>query len=108
MADANQLYDEAEKLKDAGDYAGAAAKMEEILKGDENHVLAHLGLSVVYGKLSRYEDAVHHARRACELEPADRLNWTAMSVTCQRAWAGTQNPRYIQLAEEAKARAAMV
>ena len=40
-----------------------------------------------------------------EIEPEDAFNFTAMSVTYQRAWQGTQNNEYIQLAEDAMAQA---
>ncbi len=105
MADVTALYHEAEKLKDEGKYAEAAAQLEQALQQDEGHVLSHLALAVVYGKLGRHEEAVQHAQRACELEPEDPFNFTALSVTYQRAFVGTQNPQYIQLAEDAMARA---
>ena len=62
-------------------------------------------LAVLYGKLDKHEDAIRHAEKACELEPNDAFSFTAMSVTYQRAWQGTQNPQFIQLAETAMARA---
>ena len=43
--------------------------------------------------------------RACELEPEEAFNFTAMSVTYQRAFAGTQNAEYIHRAEDAMAKA---
>ena len=108
MADLNELYAEADKLKDEGKFEEAAGKLEQILQEDEKHVLAHLALAVVYGKLGRHDQAVQHARRACDLEPEDPFNFTALSVTYQRAFVGTQDPRYIQLAEEAMAKAHML
>jgi hypothetical protein len=67
--------------------------------------LAHLALAVVYGRIGEHEKAVEHGERACELEPQDPFSYTAMSVTYQRAFAGTQNRQYIQMAENAMARA---
>ena len=107
MADVYELENEAEKLKDAGDYEGAIAKLQEALEQDESFVRAHLALAVLLGKVGEHEQAVKHGQRACELEPTDSFNFTALSVTYQRAWAGTQNQQYIQLAEEAMARAHM-
>jgi hypothetical protein len=39
------------------------------------------------------------------LEPSDPFNFTALSVTYQRAWAGTQDQQYIAKAEDAMAKA---
>ncbi len=108
MATAQQLYAEAEKLKDEGNYQEAIGKMSEALAEDESYVLAHLGLAVLYGKVGDHESAVKHGQRACELEPNEAFNFTAMSVTYQRAYAGTQNTQYIQMAEDAMARAHML
>jgi tetratricopeptide (TPR) repeat protein len=105
MADPHALYDDAEKLKDAGKYPEAIAKYLEILAIDESFGLAHLALAVTYGKVGDHEKAVQHGQRACELEPNDPFSYTAMSVTYQRAFAGTRNHEYIQLAEHAMARA---
>lgn len=105
MADAHALYDEAEKLKDDGKYQEAVAKYQEILGIDESFTLAHLALAVTYGKLGDHEKAVKHGERACQLEPNDPFSFTAMSVTYQRAFAGTRNPEYIRSAEHAMAKA---
>jgi tetratricopeptide (TPR) repeat protein len=103
-----ELYQTAEKLKDAGQYVEAVDKLNELLAQDEKYVLAHLALAVVHGKLGQQDLAVKHGERAVEIEPTDPFNFTALSVTYQRAWQTTQDQRYIQLAEEAKARAAMM
>ena len=44
------------------------------------------------------------AEKAVELEPGDPFNYSALSVTCQRAFEGTKDPIYIQKAEDAMAR----
>ena len=108
MAEIHELYQEAEKLKDEGKLDESIAKMIEILARDESHVLSHLALAVVYGRVGKHEDAVRHGQRACEIEPTDPFNFTAMSVTYQRAWQGTQNQQFIQLAEDAMAKAHML
>ena len=105
MADVVQLYQEADQLKDAGKYDEAIAKLAEAIDLDESHVLSHLALAVLYGRVSQHEKAISHGQRACELEPEDPFNFTALSVTYQRAWAGTQNQAYVHAAEEAMARA---
>ena len=108
MSDLHTLYDEAEKLKDAGNLEEAIAKLHEIVEQDDNFVLAHLTLAVVYGRVNKHEEAVRHGEKACELEPNEAFNYTAMSVTYQRAFAGTQNQQYIQMAEDAMAKAHMI
>lgn len=108
MAEINELYQEAEKLKDEGKLDESIAKLQEILAREESHVLSHLALAVVYGRVGKHEDAILHGQRACEIEPADPFNFTALSVTYQRAWQGTQNQQFIQLAEEAMAKAHML
>ena len=109
MADLHELYAAAEKLKDEGKYDEAVSNLEEILAADETFVLAHLALAVLYGKLGRQEDAIRHGQRACELDPNDAFNFTALSVTYQRASQAVDNAadnqRYIMLAEQAMATA---
>jgi len=104
MPDVVKLYDEADKLKDEGKLDEAAAKLQEVLEADENYALAHSALAVVKQRLDQHEDAVKHAQRAAELEPNDPFSYTALSVTYQRAYAGTNNQDYIRLAEDAMER----
>ena len=101
MADLTQLYDEAEKLKQEGDLDGAAAKLQEALVADENYALAHSALAIVLQRMGKHEEAIAHGQRVCELEPNDPFSYTALSVTFQRAYAGTNNTDYIRLAEDA-------
>jgi predicted Zn-dependent protease len=99
--ESHKLYDEADKLKDAGKLDEAAAKLNELLAADPNYTLAHSALAVVYTRLKKPEDAIKHAMRVCELEPNDPFSFTALSVTFQRAGR-------IPEAEEAMARARMM
>ena len=101
MADSVALYDEADKLKDAGKLEEAVAKLNEALAVDPNYALAHSALAVVLQRLSRHEEAIQHARKVCEIEPDDPFSFTALSVTYQRAFAGTNNMGYIRMAEDA-------
>ena len=68
-------------------------------------MIAHLALARVYTKTGQHDLAIQHAEKACELEPTDFMNFTAMSVTYQQAWAGTKEQIYITKAEEAMAKA---
>jgi tetratricopeptide (TPR) repeat protein len=104
MADPVVLYDEADKLKDAGKLDEAVVKLNEALTADPKYALAHSALAVVLQKLGRHDEAIEHAQRVCELEPDDPFSFTALSVTYQRAFAGTQNMQYIRMAEDAMER----
>jgi tetratricopeptide (TPR) repeat protein len=108
MTSAMQRFNEAEKLKDQGKIEEAASILNSILADDPAHVLSHLTLARIYTQTGRHQEAVQHAEKACELEPTDSTNFTVLSVTYQRAWAGTQDQRYIQMAEDAMARSRMI
>jgi len=108
MATVNDLYKEHEQLKRDGKTDEAVAKLEALLTQDEKHVLAHLALAVLYGKVEKHEQAVTHAEKAVELEPQDTFNWTALSTTYQRAFEATRDRQYIFRAEDAKQRAAQM
>jgi len=105
MSEIVQKYNAAEKLKDAGKNEEAVALLEQILQEDPNHVLTHLTLGRIFTLQGKYEQAISHGLKACELEPQEPFNFTAISVTYQRVFAGTQERRYIQLAEDAMAHA---
>ncbi len=101
----HDLYNQGEKLKDQGDYAGAIECFGQAVATDESFALPHFALAVCYGKIGEHEKAVESAERACELDPDDPFSYTALSVTYQRAFVGTQDTRYIRMAEQAMARA---
>ena len=108
MPDPIALYDQADKLKDEGKIEDSAAKLKEALAADPSYALAHSALAVVLQKLGKHEEAIEHARRACELEPNDPFSFTALSVTYQRAFAGTNNQQYIRMAEDAMEQSRML
>lgn len=108
MPERVKLYDEADRLKAEGKLDEAAAKLEELLVLDPNYGLAHSALAVVLQRLGRHEDAIQHALRVTELEPTDPFSFTALSVTYQRAYAGTNQMGYIRLAEDAMERSRML
>ena len=101
MSGVVELYDAADKLKEEGKLEEAAVKLEEALGIDEKYALAHSALAVILQRLGKHEEAIKHAEQVCALEPNDPFSFTAMSVTYQLAYAGTNNLDYIRLAEDA-------
>jgi len=79
-----ERYAAAEQLKAAGDLAGAAAAMEQLVAEHPDYALAHSALAAWCTRLERHDQAISHARRVCELEPRDPFSFTALSVACQR------------------------
>lgn len=106
--DLDAAYREADKLKSQGQHQQAIEKLQEILKVDPNFVMAHFGLAVSYGKIGDHASAVKHGEKAVQLDPQDPFGYTALSVTYLRAFDGTQDRKFIGLAEEAKARGQML
>ena len=85
MAALDQIYDEAIALQEGGKLEEAVAKLEELLAQDPNYALAHSALSVYFGRMERFDEAVAHAQRVCELEPDDPFSYVALSLVCQKA-----------------------
>lgn len=108
MNQIHERYNEVEKLIDDEKFPEAIEGLNSIVKDDENYVLGHLALARVYTKTAQHEEAIRHGEKACELEPTDAFNFTALSVTYQRAWAGTEDQVYITKAEDAMAKAQML
>lgn len=96
-----ERYGAAEKLKDEGDLAGAVLALEALVTDEPDFALAYSALGAWCTRLERHEEAVRHARRACELEPRDPFSYTALSVACMRAG-------LIAEAEDALARSRML
>ena len=105
MSDLHDRYNGVEKLIDAENYEEAIAGLSGIVDDDSGFVLAHLALARVYTKTGQHDLAIQHAEKACEVEPSGSFNFTALSVTYQRAWAGTEDQQHIAKAEEAMAKA---
>jgi predicted Zn-dependent protease len=85
MASADQMYDEAIELKEAGKLEEAMAKLEALVEQEPDFALAHAGLSVFCGTMDRHAEAVEHAQKVCELEPEDPFSFMALSIVCQKA-----------------------
>lgn len=102
MSTAIERYNAAEKLKDQGKSAEAIAALESLLVDEPNHVLSHLTLGRLFTLSGQFEKAIEHGVRACQLEPNEPFNFTALSLTYQRTFAGTQDHQFIALAEDAR------
>jgi tetratricopeptide (TPR) repeat protein len=101
MPTTDELYNEHEQLKEAGQMDQAAAKLNEAIQLDPNYVLGHTALSVLYTRLGKHAEAIQHGLKVIELEPNVAFNYTSLSVTYQRAGK-------IYEAEEALAKARML
>ncbi len=101
MGSSEQQYDEAIRLKEAGQLDEAAAKLTELLGQEPGYALAHSALAVICTRLGRHDEAIAHALKVCQLEPNEPFSYTALSVTFQRAGK-------IPEAEDAMARARML
>ena len=84
MTTREERYEAAEALKNAGDLPAAVAALEAVVAVDADYALAHSALAAWCTRLERHEEAIRHARRVCELEPADPFSFTALSVACMR------------------------
>ena len=84
MPTAEERYDEAIVLKEAGNLDEAVAKLEKLAEDEPHYALAHAGLSVFYSRLERHDEAVQHAQKVCELEPDDPFSFMSMSLVCQK------------------------
>ena len=85
MPSNEELYAQAERLKDEGKLPEAATVLEQIVAQDAGYALAHSALAVIYGRINRHDEAIRHGLKVCDLEPNDPFSFTAMSVTFQRA-----------------------
>ena len=101
MSTNEELYGQAERLKDEGKLQEAVELLEQLVQQDVSYALAHSALAVLYGKLKRHDEAIRHGIKVCELEPNEPFSFTALSVTYQRAGK-------IPEAEDAMARARML
>ncbi|HRF00740.1 MAG TPA: scaffolding protein [Pirellulaceae bacterium] len=102
MSQIIELENEAVRLRSEGRTDAEIETLLKILELDETFARAHLALAVAYGKVGNFAASVAHGERACQVEPNDAFNFTALSVTYQRAYAGTNDHSYIRKAEDAK------
>ena len=84
MMTCDERYAAAEALKNEGKLADAVAALENLVAEHPTFTLAHSALAAWCTRLERHDEAIRHARRACELEPNDPFSYTALSVACMR------------------------
>jgi Flp pilus assembly protein TadD len=84
MTTREDQYATAEALKNDGKLAEAVAALEGLVAEQPDFTLAHSALAAWCTRLERHDEAIRHARRACELEPNDPFSYTALSVACMR------------------------
>ena len=101
MPTANEIYDEATRIKDSGDLPGAIAKLQEVLAVDPGHTDTHAALAVYHQRLHQADEAIFHAKKVVELMPDDVFAYTQLSVIYMRCGK-------ILEAEDAKAKAHML
>lgn len=103
MPTPQELFKQAETLRKEGKNPEAIGVLAELLALDDSHVLAHMTIARLYGKLGKHAEAIQHSVRACQLEPKESFNFAALSQAYQQAFEATQDRAYILKAEEAKA-----
>ena len=64
-----KLYSEVRALKEQGLYADAIARLEEIVESYPDKSLSYVHLGQVREKQGRLREAIHHYRRAVEMDP---------------------------------------
>ncbi|SFI36021.1 tetratricopeptide repeat protein [Planctomicrobium piriforme] len=100
MPTPSEMYDAAIQLKNSGDLPGAVAKLEELAAMAPEHSDTRAALAVYLQRLGKFEEAIEHAKKVCELLPNDPFSYTQLSVIYVKCGK-------IPEAEEAKARAHM-
>ena len=85
MPSSEALYDEAIAIQHAGDLEGAIGRLDALLDADPKYALAHSALSLFYSRLGKYDEAIRHGQKVCELEPDDPFSFIALSLVCQQA-----------------------
>lgn len=78
-------YDEAIQRQQEGHIEEAIEKLHELLRENPDYALAHAALSVFYSKLEKFDEAVEHGAKVCELESEDPFSFVSMSLICQKA-----------------------
>ncbi len=80
-----EMYDQAVRLQQEGKTEQAIGTLHELLEQDPGYALAHAALSVFYSRDEKYDEAIRHAEKVCEMEPDDPFSFVALSLVCQKA-----------------------
>jgi Flp pilus assembly protein TadD len=80
MGSLQDQYDDAMYDFSLGDYAGAVAKLEAILRADPVHFDAQLSLGMAYSRLGDHARALVEGHKAEKLRPQDQLVHTNLSL----------------------------
>lgn len=105
MPTTDELYDQAIATQQKGDLDGAIAQLQSLLAQDANHALAHAALSVFLSKQEKYDEAMQHGQRVCDLEPEDPFSFVALSLICQKAGRIMEAEQALMMARQAQAAA---
>ena len=84
MPTKEEIYDEAVALQQQGNMEEAVGKLQGLAEEEPDYALAHAALSVFFSKLEKYDEAIEHAQKVCDLEPHDPFSFVAMSLICQK------------------------
>lgn len=64
-----KLFKEVNALKEQGRYADAIAKLDDMMQSYPDKPLSYVYLAQVFVKQGKLGDAIHHYRRAVEMDP---------------------------------------
>jgi Flp pilus assembly protein TadD len=103
MPTTDELYDQAITTQQKGDLDGAIAQLQSLLEQDANHALGHAALSVFFSKQEKYDEAIQHGQRVCDLEPEDPFSFVALSLICQKAGRIMEAEQALMMARQAQA-----
>ncbi len=84
MPTKEEIYDKGVALQQEGKLEEAVGELQGLTEEHPDYALAHAALSVFYSKLEKYDEAIEHAQKVCELEPHDAFSFVAMSLICQK------------------------
>lgn len=84
MSEVTELYNEAFGAFSSGDHERAIAGFQKLIKTDPSFSLAYQGLSEVFAREERLDEAIQTIQQAIELEPEESLYYTSLSRFLQR------------------------
>ena len=79
--DAMQLYREAVRLHNAGEYEAALMKKRKLVKLEPDNARYHDSLGVTLHKMKRYKEAQAETKKAVELEPDNARYRNSLGIT---------------------------